>query len=526
MGEEKKIILLLLVEDNPGDARRIQEMLAQSQMENSMLPLIVVENQPSLGSACSVLEQKDVDAVLLDLSLPDSRGLNSFRKVHTQFPRLPVVILTGLDDETVALEAVREGAQDYLVKGRVETGELTMAIRHAIQHKRLEEENKSIQGQLFQSQKMEAIGILAGGVAHDFNNLITAIRGSTDMALFKCEAGHPAVKDIMNVRDTTERAGRLTRQLLLFSQKHQKEFSLFTVNEVIEALIKMLHRILGEDISIHTDLAQEPWSVRADRGSMEQALLNLTVRAREAMPAGGTLAFKTENANVDDAYCGKVRDARVGKFVHLAVSDSGPGMSPETMERLFEPFYAGKDGTVRGTGLGLSVVQGIVKEHEGWIAVRSAEKTGTVFDMFLPAVPDAARQAAEKKIPFELLKGKGEKLLVVEDEEGIREFAGRSLKEMGYVVSVSSTAMEALTIFRAENRKFDLAMVDVVLPDRSGIDLAGELERLNPKLKIILNSGYMDLRTQWPLIEEKGWPFLQKPYTLAELLKKLRKVLD
>lgn len=526
MTGQKNILLVLMVEDNPADARLIQEMFSETQMENSMLPLIVVECQTTLASAMTVLEQKNFDVVLLDLKLPDSAGLDTFRRIHTQFPQLPLIILSGTDDEFLALEAVREGAQDFLVKGRTESNLLTMDIRNAVERKRLEEENKSILAQLFQSQKLEAIGVLATGVAHDFNNLITAIRGSADMALFKCEANHPAVKDIKNVQAASERAGLLTRQLLLLSQKHHKEFTLFNINDVIESLIRMLHRILGEDIAIQTVLGNELWSVRADRGSMEQALLNLTVRSREAMLSGGTLSIKTENANVDDAACQNVQGARVGKFVRLTVSDTGVPIDTATLEHLFEPFQTGKGGEIRGMGLGLSVVQGIVKEHEGWIMVRSSEKNGTVFELFIPAVVEKAKQLLDKKIPFELLKGKGEKILIVEDEEGIREFARRSLSEMGYTVSVSATAFEALSIFRAESPKFDLAMIDVVLPDRSGIDLAGELFQLNPKTRILLNSGYMDHKSQWPLIEEKGWPFMQKPYSLAELLKKLRDVLS
>jgi DNA-binding response OmpR family regulator len=517
---------VLVVEDNPADARMIQEMFSETQMENGLLPLIVAEFQTTLAAALIVLAQKEFNAVLLDLTLPDGAGLDTFRKVHTQHSRVPLIILTGTDDESAALEAVREGAQDYLVKSRIGANELIMSIRNAVERKRLEEENKTIHAQLFQAQKMEAVGILSGGVAHDFNNLITAIRGSADMALFRCDANHPAVKDIKNIQAVTDRAAQLTRQLLLLSEKHQKEFVLFNVNEVVESLFKMLHRILGEDISIQTQLAGDLTLIRADRGSIEQALLNLAVRAREGMQTeGGSLLIRTENVTVDETACRKMKNGRVGRFVRLSVSDTGRSLDPETLEHLFEAFYAGKGGMARGTGLGLSVVQGIVKEHDGWIEAASPGRAGSVFDIYLPSVFERSRPFFAKKVPFEMLKGKGEKILVVEDEDGIREIVRRSLNEMGYVVSTASTAFEGQSIFRAENRNFDLALVDVVLPDKSGIELASDMRQQNPAIQILLCSGYMDHKLQWPLIEEKGFLFMQKPYSLVELLKKLRNVL-
>jgi two-component system cell cycle sensor histidine kinase/response regulator CckA len=520
-----KILTVLIVEDNPGDARLIREMLAETQMENSLLPLIVTECQTTLGSALAVLAQKEYSVVLLDLILPDSTGLDTFRKVHTGHSRVPLIIMTAADDEQAAVEAVREGAQDYLVKGRIAANELIMSIRNAVRQKRLEEENKTIHAHLFQAQKMEAVGILAGGVAHDFNNLITAIRGSADMALFKCDAAHPAFRDLKNIQASTERAGQLTRQLLLLCEKRQKEFILFNVNEAVESLFKMLRRILGEDVAVQTRLAADLSLIRADRGSIEQALLNLAVRAREGMQAGGSLLIRTENASIDEAACGRMKHARVGRFVKITVSDTGRPLNLETMAHLFDGFYGGKGDAVRGTGLGLSVVQGIVKEHDGWIEAASQGGSGSVIDIYLPVALEKMPPSSVKKVPFEMLKGKGEKILVVEDEEGIREFVRRSLNEMGYVVSTASTAFEGQTIFRAENRSFNLALIDVVLPDRSGIELAGDLLQQNPMIKVLLCSGYMDHKSQWPLIEEKGYMFMQKPYTLAELLKKLRDVL-
>ncbi|HEX9935320.1 MAG TPA: response regulator, partial [bacterium] len=490
-------------------------MFARTRMENKLLPLIEVECQASLGAGMTILERKEFNAVLLNLTQPDSTGLDTFRKLHTQYPNLPLIILTSLDGESTALEAVREGAQDYFVKGRAEANELTMAIRNAVERKRLEEENRLIHARLVQAQKMEAVGILAGGVAHDFNNLITAIRGSVDMALFKCEASHPMVKDLRNIQTAADRASQLTRQIILLSQKHHKEFVLFNLNEAVESIFKMLHRILGEDIAVQTDLRGDIWQVRADRGSLEQVLLNLAVRAREAMQEkGGSLVIRTENVQVDDAACQKMKDARVGRYVRMTATDTGRGLTPDAVEHLFEAFTTGKGGTLQGTGLGLSVVQGIIKEHEGWISVRSSERSGSAFEIYLPAVTEKSPTPTSKKIPFEWLKGRGEKILVVEDEEGIREFVRRSLNEMGYAVSVAASACEALSIFRAENKAFELSLIDVVLPDKSGIELAGDLRQHNPRIKILLNSGYMDHKSQWPLIEERGYPFMQKPYSL------------
>ena len=517
-----KNVSLLLVEDDPDDARLVREMLAPNDAENRPHPPVLLEHRATLAEGMAALERMTVDAVLLDLSLPDSKGLDSFRKMQTAFPQLPIVIVTGLDDTATAVQAMREGAQDYLVKNRVRQDLLFQTVRYAIERKRIQEENNRIQAQLLQAQKREAVGVLTGGLARDFSNLVTAIRGSVDMALFKVEAGHPAVPDLKNIRSAVGRAGELTRQMLLFSQMVLKEFVAVQSNDVIEDCMTILHRILGEHVSVQIHLDPGLWTVNADPGLLAQALINLGVRAREAMPAGGTLFFGTGNVSVDEGMCRDIPNARPGRFVRVSVVDNGPALDDETLTHVFDPFYVPK-GAVRGMGLGVSVVHSIVREHEGFIHVHAAGETGTAFELYLPT-PEEKTKAGDKPA-YDLLKGGGERILVVEDEEGIREFVRHALGGMGYDVTSVIDAGEAAKVFRSGSGAFDLVFIDVVLPDRSGIDLADELRRLDPKIKILLSSGYMDHRSQWPVIEERGYPFLQKPYSLTELLKTVKRVL-
>ena len=391
--------------------------------------------------------------------------------------------------------------------------------------KKAEMERASMESQLLQAQKMEAIGTLTGGVAHDFNNLLTAIQGCTDMALLRIEPDTPVYYDLNEVRNASERAAELTRQLLLFSRKHPSNIVPMNLNQTIDDLLKMLHRLIGEDVGIHTALEPDLWTVKADKGSIEQVLMNLSVNARDAMSGGGRLTIKTMNVHLDDAYCRSIPESRPGKFVRLTVSDTGHGMDKDTIEHIFEPFFSTK-GPGRGTGLGLSVVYGIVKQHEGWINVKSILKSGTTFEVMLPAVDEVPEAQRKRKVSVNDLRGKGEKILLVEDAEGVREFAKMALTEHGYQVVPAFTTKEAIERFKEEKGVFDLLFSDVVLPDISGLDLIEELHHQNKKMKILLTSGYTDQKSQWPLIQERGYQFLQKPYTLEQLLQSIRNVLE
>ena len=392
--------------------------------------------------------------------------------------------------------------------------------------KRAEEEKEKIQAQLLQAQKMEAIGKLAGGVAHDFNNLLTTIHGYTDLAMMKLNKTDPVYRDLKQVRLAAVRAAELTRQLLLFSRKQPMRLTPLNLNKTVDDLLKMLNRLIGEDISIHTHLDPDIWTVHADDGSIGQAIMNLAINARDAMPEGGKLTIKTENVYLDEAYCEAYSDARPGKFVCLSVEDTGIGMDKEIIQHIFEPFFTTKEAG-KGTGLGLSVVHGIVKQHEGWINIYSEPGLGTTFKIYLPAFSGKVEEdETEETISLQELKGSGERILLVEDEAGVRKFAQKVLGENGYVVFEAANANEALDIFEREKGKFDLVFSDVILPDKSALQLLDQLLSRKPGLRVLLSSGYTDHKSQWPIIREREFPFLQKPYSLHDLLGAICTVLD
>ena len=390
-------------------------------------------------------------------------------------------------------------------------------------HRRSEEEKEKMQTQLLQAQKMEAVGILAGGIAHDFNNLLTAILGCVEMAMLEVEGKEMVYRDLKEIQVAAERAANLTGQLLLFSRKQPMKFSLVDLNDTIKNLLKMLRRLIAEDIEVITDLDSDLWNIRADRGTMEQVIMNLAINAGDAMPEGGHLTITSKNVELDEAQCRGLPEARPGKWIRLSVSDTGVGMDGKTGQHIFEPFYSTKE-LGEGTGLGLSVVYGIVKQHEGWMHVTSQPGRGSTFTSYLPAVSDKIEEKEEESVSMAKFHGGNKRILVVEDEERVRVFTKRGLDRNGYVVFAAGNAGEATEIFQKEDGNFNLVLSDVVLPDRSGIELVEEFISRKPDLRVLLSSGYVDHKSQFPVIQKRGFQFLEKPYTLGDLLRVLREV--
>ncbi|MGA1876251.1 MAG: PAS domain S-box protein [bacterium] len=398
-------------------------------------------------------------------------------------------------------------------------------VADVTEQKRAEEEKARIQAQLLQSQKMEAIGVLAGGVAHDFNNLLTSIIGYTSMAMLKADESNPLFGDLKQVRLAAERATNLTRQLLLFSRKQLMKAVSLDLNKTVVNLLKMLHRLIGEDILIETEFEPDLWSIRADEGTIEQVIMNLAVNARDAMPRGGQLVVKTKNVTLDENLSAAIPQARPGRFVRLSLADTGTGMDRETMSHIFEPFFTTK-GLGKGTGLGLAVVYGIVEQHEGWIHVSSEPGKGSAFEIYLPVSPAMNEDKPDEKISLQKFQGRGERILVVEDEESVREVAVKTLQENGYLVAEAVNGQEALNIFDQAGGRFDLVFSDMILPDQTGLDLVDRLLWRQPGLKVLIVSGYTDQKSQWPVIRKRGFRFLQKPFDLPDLLRVLREVIE
>jgi PAS domain S-box-containing protein len=384
-------------------------------------------------------------------------------------------------------------------------------------------ERKRLQAQLHQSQKMEAFGQLAGGVAHDFNNLLTVISGYAQMLLAQLPSDDARRKMADEIASAGERAAILTRQLLAFSRQQVFESNLLDLNAVVGDTRNMLRRIIGEDVQLTTLLRPGLSAVKFNAGQIEQIIMNLAVNARDAMPEGGNLTIETREVEIDESFTSRHPETRPGRFVVMAVSDTGCGMTPEVKERIFEPFFTTKP-VGKGTGLGLAVVRGIVDQSGGSIDVRSETDAGTTFSIYLPAVQE---RPSSLPAPFrESSPGGSETILLVEDENSVREFATIALRALGYRVLTASGGEAALQIMASHRDKIDLLMTDVVMPEMSGRKLAETLQASCPGLGVLFMSGYIDDMVVRHGVLQDEVAFLQKPFTSKSLGKKVREVLD
>ncbi|MBE7553181.1 MAG: PAS domain S-box protein [Anaerolineales bacterium] len=391
------------------------------------------------------------------------------------------------------------------------------------ERKQAEEARVKLEEQLRQAHKMESVGRLAGGIAHDFNNLLTVIRGYCDLMQPRLPGGDPLLKDLEQIRRAAERAATLTRQLLAFSRKQMLAPATLDLNDLVTNLHKMLGRLIGEDVNLVLALQPELWPVKADHGQIEQVIFNLAVNARDAMPTGGMLTIETGNVRLDDSYLEIHLEAPRGPCVMLAVTDTGHGMDAPTQDHIFEPFFTTKE-VGQGTGLGLATVYGIIKQSGGDILVYSEPGYGTTFKIYLPAsetVPDVPVPQAPR-----VSHAGTETILLVEDEEGVRNLIGRILKGKGYTVLESRHGDEALLLAGQHQGPIDLLLTDVIMPQMSGRDLAERLKKLQPRLKVLFVSGYTDDAVVRHGLLTAEVEFLSKPFSPDTLAAKVRQVLD
>lgn len=381
---------------------------------------------------------------------------------------------------------------------------------------------KRLEAQFRQAQKMDALGRLAGGVAHDFNNLLTAISGFASLLLddLKDEELRSYAEE---VRQAAVRAGNLTRQLLAFSRQQTVQLRAIDLNEVVTQSANLLRRVIGEDVRLVTHLKPGLWKIRMDSGQVEQVIVNLAVNARDAMPKGGSLTIETSNVELDVSYTGRILGVPAGSYVLLTVSDTGTGMTPEIRERLFEPFFTTKPAG-KGTGLGLSIVYGVVKQSQGEIIVYSEPGQGTTFKIYLPRNEAPSDESPET--PQEAISPGSETILVAEDEESVRNLVTTVLRQHGYTVLVADSPAEAEQLSATFDQQIHILLTDLVMPGRSGAELYMLLHDRRPDMKVLYMSGYTENSlVQRALLDDVSL-FLQKPFTTATLLGKLREVLS
>jgi len=397
-------------------------------------------------------------------------------------------------------------------------------VRNVSERKAAETALRDSEEHLRQAQKMEAVGRLAGGVAHDFNNLLTAITGYGELMRGSLNEGEPLRSNLEEILKAAHRAAALTRQLLAFSRRQVLEPKVLDLNAVVTGVLPMLRRLIGEDIELISTPAPDLARVKADQSQVEQVVMNLAVNARDAMPGGGKLMLETMDVDLDRVYARQHVPLQPGSYVMLAVSDTGTGMDEKTKARIFEPFFTTKEQG-KGTGLGLATVYGIVKQSGGYVWVYSEAGHGTTFNIYLPR---AVEKIVEKDPPGVPPKSAGgsETILVAEDEEMVRSLTRQILEESGYTVLEAPHGMEALQIAERYKGHIHLVLTDVVMPQMSGRDLAERLALLRPGIRVLYMSGYPGHAAAQQGDLDPGAPFLQKPFTVESLTRKVREVLD
>jgi two-component system cell cycle sensor histidine kinase/response regulator CckA len=454
-------------------------------------------------TAIDLAEKENPDVILMDIRLKGAMdGIEAAQKIHDRFD-IPVIYLTSYADKTTLERARLTEPFGYLMKSFT-NDTLKAAIEMTVYKHRMTKEKELLQNQLLQAQKLSEIGRLTGGVAHDFNNMLTIIKGYSEVAMISLDESSPLYNDLKQIKEAADQSTRLTHQLLLFSRNQPMTFSNIKTNEIIQNLLKMLERILGENILIETDLQDDTWEILGDVASFEQVIMNLAINAKDAMTHGGNLKIKTENRTIDEIYCENHPQATPGRYVVLSITDNGAGMDKKILNQIFTPFFTTKE-TGKGTGLGLSVVQNVVQKHRGWITVTSQQGKGSTFSVYLPSSRKQLEVEKEKIESWNDFKGNGERILLVEDDEGIREFAKLLFEENGYTVTDTDTAKRAWRAFQKEKKDFKLLFTDMVLPDGSGYRLAERIISQNKNIHVLLSSGYTDENVDWSLLKERNY---------------------
>src|SRR5256885_2005277 len=463
----KSSLRILHLEDNEDDAELIQSALSEEGVDCETVRV------DSRFDYMAALEQGHWDLILSDNTLPSYDGLSALADARAKCPDVPFVFVSGTLGEEVAIEALKLGATDYVLKQRL--SRLKPALKRALREVEERTQRKELEHQFRQSQKMEAVGQLAGGITPDFTNMLTVINGYGEMLWQTLNPEEPSGSQLEQIHHAGERPAWLTRQLLSFSRKQVLDPKILDLNAIAANLYKMLQRLIGEDIDLVTLLKPGLGRVKADQGQIEQVIMNLAVNARDAMPQGGALTIETANVELDEAYARQHVAVRPGPYVMLAVSDTGCGMDEETQSRIFEPFFTTKERG-KGTGLGLSTVYGIVKQGGGYIWVYSEVGQGTTFKIFLPRVEADVTPTEPDVAKTKALSGT-ETILLVEDEPEVRHLFREILGRSGYVVLEADDSNTAVQFCGEYPGKIHLMVTDVVMPGMSGRELA---ERVKP----------------------------------------------
>jgi len=514
---------VLVADDSENDAFLLLRVLKRAGYEPAYER---VWSAPMMKAA---LQKQDWDVVISDYEMPGFGGFEALHVLKESGRDLPFILVSAVVSEETAVAAMKAGAHDFIMKRKL--ARLVPALERELQEaqtraarKAAEEALRQSADQLRQAQKLEAIARLAAGVAHDFNNILTAISGYSELLLRQLDPGDSRRRNAEQIEKCAYMAAALTRQLLTFSRKQVIEPRVLELNAVVGNIERMLRRLIGEDIEFRAELNPAAGCIKADPGQIEQVIMNLAVNARDAMPNGGKLTISTANVTVDEASRQIVPGLSPGRHVMLAVADTGRGMSEQVKAHLFEPFFTTKPPG-KGTGLGLATCFGIVRQSSGHIDVQTELDKGTIFKIYFPEIQQTV-EPGHLPLSARPVTGGTETVLLVEDEAVVRELAVTTLRERGYTVIEAINGEEALRIARQHQGKIDLVLTDVVMPVMGGREMVEVLRRFRPDARILFTSGYSEDAIGQHGVLRPGIEFLQKPYLTASLARRVREVLD
>ncbi len=515
----KNPLQILLLEKTPNDAVLVEALLIQAKIPCS------IRHMETSGAFLSEINRQFFDLVIADYSLSGFKVLAEINLARTNQARLPFVLVSGVTDDDIAIKLLESGVTDYVLRDH--PSKLVPAVRRVMNEIEARLGHEELERQLIQAQKMEVIGQLSGGVAHDFNNVIAVIMGNNDYALGHLKPGDPLRTNLEEIRHAAKRAAALTQQLLVFSRNQTLQPTVLDLNEVISSMDKMLSRMTAENIELAIIPERPIGRIKADSGYIGQLLMNLVVNARDAMPEGGRLSIKTRNVTLPTNDLQVGHGLVPGDYVALSVCDTGIGISEEIRKHLFEPFFTTKP-TGKGTGLGLATCQTIARQLGAHIEVDSAPGKGTTFLIYFPRIEQPLESAATFTKTATLSRSRGsETLLVVEDETALRRVAVIALRAQGYTVLQAATGQEGLRV--ASDHKgapIDLVITDIVMPQMGGKVMVEWLKATYPNLKILFTSGYTAETVAHEGQNGTESAFLPKPYNLGTLTRKIRDVLD
>ena len=509
-------IRILLLEDSETDAELVLHELRQS---NLKFACVRVDERDSFVRA---LEEFRPDIILSDYAIPRFGGLLGLEIAKEACPDVPYILVSGAIGEDVAIESLKSGATDYVLKDRL--SRLGPAVDRAMKEVEVRKDQKRLEEQLQQAQKMEALGRLAGGVAHDFNNLLTVILGYSDMLVAELGSDTRLGEEVEKIRAAGKSAGTLTSQLLAFSRKQPFNPCILNLNDVIQNLEKMLPRLIGDRVNLDIAIDPDVGPVRADPGGIEQIVINLAVNAKDAMPQGGTLTVGSAQMDLREPLVTELATVTPGHYVLLAVRDTGMGMDAEVLSHLFEPFFTTKEPGM-GTGLGLATIHGIVRKLGGVITVESKPGRGSTFRVFLPRVEHEEAGSSETADALPSDSGT-ETVLIAEDDPVVRMLTGEILRRKGYEVLEAGGGQEALAIARRHDGPIHLLLSDLSMPGMTGLELRERFMKMRPSSKTLFMSGYSKGEVTSLTPKELPASLIAKPFSPDVLAWNVRKVLD